>query len=301
MTGLTIVIPAFNSVQTIEAAVRAAGSCRPDELIVVDDGSSDPTGDVAARLGARVIRQKNTGAAAARRAGFTAATSEFVVFVDSDDVLIPQGVAASLERSRSEPCPTIVTGAVIGFDKQHNEVPYRTWPNGISTLRLLKEGYSPVQPGAVLWPREVLDAVFGSLPQGVWPPFAEDYELLLRGSLLAKIESHGVPTLGYRMTGGKSTNVPTKSFECADAIRLHYAQLLGLRATPLSRRQIEGRAMLRQAKGEAAHRLSRSWVSLILGAARREPLMLWRLIIHGVVGRVRDRMTTWNMLRGRRG
>ncbi len=63
-----------------------------DEILVVDDGSTDETGEaISSRFGARVklIRQENRGVSAARNRGISAATCEWIAFLDSDDVWLP--------------------------------------------------------------------------------------------------------------------------------------------------------------------------------------------------------------------
>ena len=101
-----MVVPAFNAQgwlgATLESVLGQAPP--PDEIIVVDDGSTDATAHVAeAYAGIRLLRQKNRGAAAARNAGAAAATGEAILFLDADDVLLPGAISnlghfASRER-----------------------------------------------------------------------------------------------------------------------------------------------------------------------------------------------------------
>jgi glycosyltransferase involved in cell wall biosynthesis len=91
----SVVIPAFNAQATVAAAVRSAlAQTDPDlEVIVVDDGSTDATGDVVASVGdprIAIVRQPNRGLPAARNAGVAAATGSYVGFLDSDDLWLPR-------------------------------------------------------------------------------------------------------------------------------------------------------------------------------------------------------------------
>jgi len=92
---VTVVIPAHNAAATIGRAVRSvlAQDWRPLDVIVVDDGSDDATGAVAAALGdarVRVLRlPARGGAAAARNAGIAAAHGEVIAFQDADDEWLP--------------------------------------------------------------------------------------------------------------------------------------------------------------------------------------------------------------------
>jgi glycosyltransferase involved in cell wall biosynthesis len=86
---ISVVIPAYNRERTIGRAIQSAlaQSRPPAEIIVVDDGSTDGTGDVIAAHGDQVrhVRQPNAGAAAARNRGVEEATAPWVAFLDSDD------------------------------------------------------------------------------------------------------------------------------------------------------------------------------------------------------------------------
>jgi glycosyltransferase involved in cell wall biosynthesis len=87
-----VVIPAYNREDLLPRALGsvAAQTSPPAETIVVDDGSTDATADVARSWGARVIaHQRNRGLAAARNTGVEAAANPWVAFLDSDDQWLP--------------------------------------------------------------------------------------------------------------------------------------------------------------------------------------------------------------------
>lgn len=85
---VSIVIPAYNAARTLEACLRAClDQTYPEtEVIVADDGSTDGTPEIAARLGVRYLWQENRGPAAARNTGARAARGEIIAFTDSDCV-----------------------------------------------------------------------------------------------------------------------------------------------------------------------------------------------------------------------
>jgi glycosyltransferase involved in cell wall biosynthesis len=80
------VVPAYNAMATLSGCLASLQKQDriPDEIIVVDDGSTDETGSVAQRFGAKVIRQEHHGAAAARNLGIQQAQGEIVLFTDAD-------------------------------------------------------------------------------------------------------------------------------------------------------------------------------------------------------------------------
>jgi glycosyltransferase involved in cell wall biosynthesis len=94
---LSVVIPAYNEEKYIGACLEALtkqDAKEPFEVIVVDNASTDRTGDVARsfaeRLSIRIIREEKKGRGAARAAGFAAAKGEIIFSTDSDTVVPPQ-------------------------------------------------------------------------------------------------------------------------------------------------------------------------------------------------------------------
>jgi glycosyltransferase involved in cell wall biosynthesis len=87
---VSVVIPAYNAErtigQTVEYSLAQAREPLEIEVIVVDDGSKDDTVKVAKSAGATVIRQENTGPAAARNRGWKSATGQVICFTDADCV-----------------------------------------------------------------------------------------------------------------------------------------------------------------------------------------------------------------------
>lgn len=107
MELVSVVIPCFNSggtlQQTLDSVYRQTW---PNiEIIVVDDGSSEPetTNLIDSLRGVTLIRQSNKGLPAARNAGFRAASGEFVLPLDSDDWLVPEALTIMLHFLKSRP------------------------------------------------------------------------------------------------------------------------------------------------------------------------------------------------------
>lgn len=109
MPAVTAIIPTHNRAQLLVEAVGSAlqQTRPPDEIIVVDDGSTDDTEQVVARYGGklRYVRQKNSGPASARNHGMRLASGDFIAFLDSDDLWVPD----RLERQFAalESCPEL--------------------------------------------------------------------------------------------------------------------------------------------------------------------------------------------------
>ena len=93
MVKLSVVIPAYNRATQLPFTLRSllAQERVADEILVVDDGSTDGTAAVAESFGSpvRVIRQANQGPGAARNRGLAEAQGDFIHFFDSDDLASP--------------------------------------------------------------------------------------------------------------------------------------------------------------------------------------------------------------------
>jgi len=90
MKTVSVIIPARNAASSIQECLKAVlaqeNLAHELEIILVDDGSTDDTAELAESLGVRVIRQDNAGPAAARNAGARLARGEIVAFTDADCV-----------------------------------------------------------------------------------------------------------------------------------------------------------------------------------------------------------------------
>jgi glycosyltransferase involved in cell wall biosynthesis len=102
---VSILIPAYNSEEWIGDTLRSAiaQTWEPKEIIVVDDGSTDKTLEVAKQFesdGVRVATQRNQGAAAARNTAFSLSRGEYIQWLDADDLLSPDKVTKQMTLMR---------------------------------------------------------------------------------------------------------------------------------------------------------------------------------------------------------
>src|SRR5215210_7479587 len=96
---VSVIIPCYNQAHFLGEAIESvlAQNHPRFEILVVDDGSTDDTSEVAARYPeVRCLRQENRGLAAARNAGLRSSEGEYVVFLDADDRLLPNALEAGL-------------------------------------------------------------------------------------------------------------------------------------------------------------------------------------------------------------
>lgn len=89
----SVVIPVYNGCKFVARAIQSVlAQTRPaDEIIVIDDGSTDNTVDIVHTFGSKVrlITQSNSGVSVARNTGIAAATSDWIAFLDADDEWLP--------------------------------------------------------------------------------------------------------------------------------------------------------------------------------------------------------------------
>lgn len=93
-SGLTVVVPVYNVEKYLRKCIDSilGQTLTVDEIILVDDGSKDKSGEIAEEYAIKhrnikVIHQKNGGLSVARNTGIDAATKEYIAFVDSDDYI----------------------------------------------------------------------------------------------------------------------------------------------------------------------------------------------------------------------
>ena len=103
---MTVVVPTRGRAAYLEVTLDSLGRQRtrtPHELLVVDDGATDATPEVAERFGVRLIRHgERRSLNAARNTGLREASADLIAFVD-DDVLVPPGLARRAGGRRSPP------------------------------------------------------------------------------------------------------------------------------------------------------------------------------------------------------
>ncbi len=85
---ISIIIPVYNAEKYIDKLIREALNQKADEVIIVDDGSTDNTAEIVKKYPVKYVYQKNSGPASARNRGFKESHGDIVVFTDSD--CIPQ-------------------------------------------------------------------------------------------------------------------------------------------------------------------------------------------------------------------
>jgi glycosyltransferase involved in cell wall biosynthesis len=199
---VSIVIPCFNQAHFLAEAIESAlfQSHSAVEVLVVDDGSTDNTAAVAARFPiVRYIRQENRGLGKARNTGIGESQGEFLIFLDSDDRLLPNAAASGLRRLAERPECVFAWGRhrLIRYDG--TPIREREIPLSAETYVDLLRGNAIGLPASVLYRRSVFEKA-GLFDIRFTP--CEDYELYLRIARRFPICHHSDLVAEYRIHGG---------------------------------------------------------------------------------------------------
>ncbi len=183
---ITVIIPSYNCDRYVGQAVESVlhQTYSSFEIIVVDDGSRDKTRQVLEAYRAQVhyVYQENQGVSVARNHGISLAKGEFVLFLDADDLLLPETLAAQLAVFEAHPHLGIVHSGWRRVNQQGKRLmdvqPWETVPelNLESWLRWKPLGTM----GTLMFRRCWLEEVGGFEP-GL--THAEDVDLILRLAL----------------------------------------------------------------------------------------------------------------------
>jgi glycosyltransferase involved in cell wall biosynthesis len=218
---VAVVITTYNHAHFLLDALHSVlDQTRPaDEILVVDDGSGDdPAAVVAQCPGVKLLRQDNQGLATARNAGLNAVHCDKVIFLDADDRLLPEAVAAGLAcfAGASAACG-FVYGAHRHIDRHGHAIDETCFSAvGAEPYRDLLRGNLIGMHAAVMYERARL------LDSGGFDPAwkrCEDYDIYLRMARDGPIACHPRLVAEYRRHGA---NMSSNHREMLDwALRVH--------------------------------------------------------------------------------
>ncbi|MFP4580128.1 MAG: glycosyltransferase family 2 protein [Candidatus Sumerlaeia bacterium] len=223
---VSVIIPVYNRPWCIRRAAESvvAQDYRPIQLIIVDDGSTDDTGEFIAGFEAKnrdreglevlCLRQENRGVSAARNLGLRHARGEYVALLDSDDTWQPEKTSRQLRALIDEKLIINQTGeAWIRRGKRVNPPKRLLKKSGDIYAQSLD--HCAISPSAVLFRKELIREV-GDFDEAY--PACEDYEMWLR--VTARYPVGLVPDLLMTKYGGHedqlSATIPT-----LDKYRIH--------------------------------------------------------------------------------
>lgn len=272
---IAAVIPTFNYGRFLARAIESAQrqTRPPDEILVVDDGSTDDTDDVLRSFGdsIRVLRTPRVGVSLARNRGWRAVDADLIALLDADDNWRPTKLARQLEVFAEYPDVIAVGCGNRILDANGRELMVRFYPNPSSDraerLRQIatRKAWVGSSNSGVLVRRAVLEQV-GGFDERL--AAAEDWDLWLRLADLGEIRNvHDVLSeIHFHRTGTfrGSPVMEQSQWQVFEKMCAAWPAELDDR----TRRQARA-LILRDAAGECLHNLDRK------GAARRLAASLW--------------------------
>ncbi|MBF0226603.1 MAG: glycosyltransferase [Desulfobacterales bacterium] len=181
MPKVSVIIPTFNRAWAVKKAIDSvlAQDFKNFELIVVDDGSYDSTKEILKSYGDKIITitQDNTGVSSARNKGIKLSQSEFISFLDSDDIWLPQKLSEQIKFFDLNPealiCQTeeiwIRNGVRVNPKNKHKKLSGMIFEQSLELCL--------ISPSSVMLKKSLLEEI-GLFDESL--PACEDYDLWLR-------------------------------------------------------------------------------------------------------------------------
>lgn len=174
MEKVSVIIPMYSYGQYLDEAIQSAldQSVKPHEIICVSDGAIDNSVEIAKKYPVTVIEKENGGLASARNAGIRAATGEYIMSFDSDDIMRPDCIKEHLKLAGEN---TIVTCGLMAFGAEN----YTARPEQASLELLMKRNciYSNS-----LFPKTLWEKVGGFDESKTMRLGLEDWEFWIRAA-----------------------------------------------------------------------------------------------------------------------
>jgi len=211
---VSIIVTTYNIELFVREAVESALESDAEEVVVVDDGSTDGTVSILREIAAsdqrvRVLQQKNRGSSSARNAGAREARGKYILFLDGDDRLIPGAIlklSCTLDATHSAVCSY---GQWRAINENGELMPpnmkLTSHYNGFVLKHILKKGF--LIPGCVLMRRDAFFSA-GGFDESI--EFAEDWEFFCRLSLEGDFVAIPDCSFAYRLRKNSKSSASNK-------------------------------------------------------------------------------------------
>lgn len=185
MDKVSVIIPAYNSSEYLIAAIESVlcQSYKNIEIIVVDDGSTDNTKNVLASYIEKGLLsynyQENQGPGSARNRGIRKAKGEYIAFLDSDDILLPDSVEKRIAFFERQPDVAMIFTDLYRIKKK----------GGYAEVHLKENSFLTLFTKAIIYrdpPRYVFDKTFRDMAF-VHHPFIKTPTVMVRKSIFEKV------------------------------------------------------------------------------------------------------------------
>lgn len=272
---VSIIIPCYNGEHFVGEAIESAlAQSHPHiETLVVDDGSTDSSRELIRRYPVRLLEGDHLGVSAARNRGIRESRGEYLVFLDSDDRLLPNAVTAGLATMRLHHKCAMAVAAHNLITESGRIVSRRPKESRVEDAyeRLLRSNFIECT-SSVLFRREMFPTAQGFM-LGI--EGSEDYELYLRIARIHEVRCSEAVVAEYRLhstnASRDSEKMLTHTLEVLEAQKPHLARRVAYRVAYWRGWWIWRRKYGRQLTMDVARESSTPWrrrrrVSAILAA-----------------------------------
>lgn len=210
---ISVIIPCYNHGRFLKNAVDSVRSqdIAKVEIIVVDDGSTDNTSQVANRLDVQYIKQENSGLSSARNTGIKHSKGDLLVFLDADDWLLPGSLKINRDILIKQPELAFVSGAHEKvFEKKGATHEIFVTVEKDHYIRMLEGNYIGMH-AAVMFRSWVFDEFLYDTSLKM----CEDYDLFLRITREYPVAHHKKKIAAYRFHGRNMSDNTPKMLDAA--------------------------------------------------------------------------------------
>jgi amino acid adenylation domain-containing protein len=233
-SSVSVIIPAYNSARFLTDAIESVlrQTYPVFEIVVVDDGSTDETKEICDRYPSiKYIYQVNQGVAEARNTGTRMSRGEYLIYLDSDDCLLPRAVEIGVNCIKDRPEVGFVFGGYIfqtmNSDGSYtNEEVYENQPKEANYTTLLAAKYK-IQIASAIFRRFAVESV-GGFDSSV--AFVDCLRLYIQIARELPIYFHGQIVSLYRYTGSNNSSQAAKMLLIASrshSLQWNYVQQSG--------------------------------------------------------------------------
>ena len=248
---ISVIVPVFNAGEHLEESVESllAQTWTDLEILLIDDGSTDGSGDVCDTLAAkdgriRVIHKENTGVSDVRNLGISLSKGRFIAFADADDVVSEKYIehlAGILEKEDADISITLPIkfqeGTDVSFKEDFDEEKTVVHSSESAIRDMLYRYEIPIYPWGKLYRKELFDKV--RYPAGeIYEDLSTEYKLFDQAG---RIAVNPVRDYGYRQWPKSLTHAAFPEQKmiqipiCADMVRFVRKAYPGIEAAAVSK------------------------------------------------------------------
>ncbi|WP_281927482.1 glycosyltransferase family 2 protein [Roseibium album] len=241
MPTCSVIIPTYNAQDFIEGTLKSVLNQidASPQLIIVDDGSSDDTVAVAKKhFDGTIIQQANGGDSAARNTGLKTIDTDFVLFLDHDDILEPNAIVSHLGAFETHSDAVMVVGSNLKIDENGTLIGDNILPANNFTSHDVANGFTP-SFSQCMYRRDALSAIGGFRPEA---GMGADHDLNLRLLGSSRLgHCHGKVVMSYRQHQNQQTRSPAKLYNKHISILREHLGPTGFMAEPEFLSKVEKR------------------------------------------------------------